>query len=216
MSAWISATGANIHLYPGVQIVGGRSSTNPGPLLFTTTYPDRLFVIGEYLATDNVRITGIRLQGADQSVAEEDTPSSTGIWINSSLNVEIDNNEIYGWHIAAVRVHDTGIGSIGETAGARCASTTMTCTTTSASAKATGSRSRMEPMRWSKKTVLTSIVTPLPAMVLLGPGTSSIETSWVSVVVTTKFRRHPHPDPSDRYARPGGLLGRGRLLRRGR
>jgi hypothetical protein len=98
---------ADIHLYPGVQIVGGRTSTNPGPLLFTTTYPTILFRIGgPDRNADNVRISGIRLQGADPSVAPEDTPYSTGIRIDSSLNVEIDNNEIYGWHIAGLSVHD--------------------------------------------------------------------------------------------------------------
>ncbi|WP_437683450.1 FG-GAP-like repeat-containing protein [Sorangium sp. So ce131] len=96
----------NIHLYPGVQILGGRTAKDPGPLLFTTTYPSRLFVIGDYLDTDNVRISGIRLQGADQSVAEESSPSSVGISVNSSLNVEIDNSDLSGWHVAALVVKD--------------------------------------------------------------------------------------------------------------
>jgi VCBS repeat protein len=95
-----------LHIQPGVQILGGRSSSNPGPLIFTNTYPGRLFIIGEYFDADNVRISGIRLQGADQSVAEEESPSSIGIWINSSLNVEIDNSEILGWHVAGISVHD--------------------------------------------------------------------------------------------------------------
>ena len=45
-------------------------------------------------------------KGADPSAAPEGSPPSTGISIHSSLNVEIDNNEISGWHIAAIRVHD--------------------------------------------------------------------------------------------------------------
>lgn len=97
----------NIHIYPGVQILGGRTAKDPGPLLYTTTYPKNLFVIGEYLNTDNVRISGIRLQGADTSVADEDSPRSTAIRVNSSLNVQLDNNEIYGWHDAAIEVSDS-------------------------------------------------------------------------------------------------------------
>jgi hypothetical protein len=92
-----------IYIAPGVQIIGGRSPTNPGPLLFTTTYPKPLFEIDR---SDNVRITGIRLQGADGSVADEDSPDAIGVWINSSLNVEIDNNEVFGWHVSGISVHD--------------------------------------------------------------------------------------------------------------
>ena len=104
--AWTSAPTHDIHIDPGVQILGGRTPNNPGPLLFTTTYPAGSSSIGEYVNADNVRISGIRLQGADPSVAAEGSPPSTGISIDSSLNVEIDNNEISGWHIAAVSVHD--------------------------------------------------------------------------------------------------------------
>ena len=53
-------------------------------------------MIGEYEDADNVRISGIRLQGADPSVAPEGSPPSTGVSIHSSLNVEIDNNESPG------------------------------------------------------------------------------------------------------------------------
>jgi hypothetical protein len=96
----------HIHIAPGVQILGGRTSNNLGPLLFTTSFPAVLFDIGQQWNADNVRISGIRLQGADTSVADEGSPGSIGIYIDSSLNVEIDNSEIYGWHSAAVSVHD--------------------------------------------------------------------------------------------------------------
>jgi hypothetical protein len=103
---------ADIYIAPGVQILGGRDAHNPGPLLYTTSYPERLFVIDKpwiidrLRDADNVRISGIRLQGADQAVAPEHSPRSTGISIDSCLNVEIDNNEIFGWHVSAIRVHD--------------------------------------------------------------------------------------------------------------
>jgi hypothetical protein len=104
---------ADIDIAPGVQILGGRDAHNPGPLLFTTTYPERLFVIDRpwiidrFKDADNVRISGIRLRGADGAVSPDGGPRSTGIAIDSCLNVEIDNNEIFGWHISAIRVHDT-------------------------------------------------------------------------------------------------------------
>lgn len=96
-----------LHLFPGVQIVGGRGPGSRGPLLFTNTYPKPLFMIGAYLPTDNVRISGIRLRGANLDVAPEDSPPSVGIRVNSGINVEIENNEISGWHVAAIQVNDT-------------------------------------------------------------------------------------------------------------
>ena len=98
-----------IHIYPGVQILGGRGARHPGPLLYTTRSlsPTRLFVIGQYFDADNVRISGIRLAGPDPSVADNDAMESKGIWIDSSVNVEIDNNDIYGWRVAAISVRDS-------------------------------------------------------------------------------------------------------------
>ena len=95
-----------IHIMPGVQILGGRSLHNPGPSVFTTNYPNPMFMIGQYWNADNVRISGIRILGADGSVAEESTPNSIGILVASSINVEIANNEISGWHVAGVQVED--------------------------------------------------------------------------------------------------------------
>lgn len=59
-----------------------------------------------YNNADNIRISGIRLDGADMGIASDGTPGSTGIVIYSSVNVEIDNNEIYGWHGTAVTIRD--------------------------------------------------------------------------------------------------------------
>jgi hypothetical protein len=94
-----------LDIAPGVQIIGGRSATDLGPLLYTSTYPSLLFVIGGY--SDNVRISGIRLQGATyNSIAAADDPGSVGIRVSSSVNIEIDNNELFGWRGAAVEVRD--------------------------------------------------------------------------------------------------------------
>ena len=99
-----------LDIEPGVQIIGGRSATNLGPLLWTTTFPTRLFLVGSGYQNnyaDHVRISGIRLQGANyNSIADEDDPGSTGITVYSSVNVEIDNNELFGWRGSAVDVRD--------------------------------------------------------------------------------------------------------------
>lgn len=97
---------------PGVHILGGRSSTTPGPRVFTTTSPGELFVIGghfegtaERRPADNVRISGIRLDGGQMGIASGDG-GSKGIAVRNSVNVEIGNNEIYGWSGAGVEVRD--------------------------------------------------------------------------------------------------------------
>ena len=99
-----------VPIAPGVHIIGGRSPTNLGPLLYTSTFPRQLFLVGsgyqdEY--ADNVRISGIRLQGPTfNRVADEDAPASFGITVYSSINVAIDNNELFGWPSVAVDVRD--------------------------------------------------------------------------------------------------------------
>jgi hypothetical protein len=98
----------NLHFEPGVHIIGGRTSNVPGPRLFTTTFPALLFNIGEYNPDDNVRISGVRLEGAEMGIADGDADGSIGIRVSSSKNVEIDNNEISGWRGAAVQVWDPG------------------------------------------------------------------------------------------------------------
>jgi hypothetical protein len=88
---------------PGVHILGGRSSTNPGPRLLTAGNPLRFLLIDR---ADNVRINGIRLDGKNMGIADADDPGSVGITITSSINVDIGNNEIYGWDGTAVEVMD--------------------------------------------------------------------------------------------------------------
>jgi len=55
---------------------------------------------------DNVRISGMRLEGAELGNADEDDPVSIGITVWSSVHVEIDNNELFGWRGSAVEVRD--------------------------------------------------------------------------------------------------------------
>ena len=100
-------------IFPGVQILGTRSSANPGPRLYTTTFPPILFSIGNHFEgtaerrpSDNVRISGIRLEGAETGIADGDTAGSIGIAVVSSINVEIDHNEISRWRGAGVEVRD--------------------------------------------------------------------------------------------------------------
>ena len=63
-------------------------------------------IIGEYWDADDVRITGIRLEGGETGIADGDAPGSIGISVFSSVNVEIHNNEISRWRGAAVNVDD--------------------------------------------------------------------------------------------------------------
>ena len=95
------------NIVAGVHIIGGRSSTEPGPRLFTTTFPRKLFMIGRYEPANGVRITGVRLHGAEMGIAADDSETSVGIAIYSSRNAEIDNNEISGWRGTGVEVRDT-------------------------------------------------------------------------------------------------------------
>lgn len=88
-----------------VTLAGGRTAREAGPRLYTTIRPKVLFDI----SGDNVRITGVRIEGPDHSrVAPEDEEPDKGIGIlvYADINIEIDHNEIYGWSQAAVRVND--------------------------------------------------------------------------------------------------------------
>jgi hypothetical protein len=94
----------NISVVEGVTLVGGRTARSAGPRLYTATRPERLLRV----QGDNVRITGLRIQGPDMGVADGDGGPATGIYISSRNNVEIDHNEISGWKNAAVGVNDDG------------------------------------------------------------------------------------------------------------
>jgi hypothetical protein len=93
---------ANMPVAQGVTLLGTRTPREPGPRLYTRTHPKRLFVV----RGDNVRISGVRINGADLGVAEDEGGPATGIYSNSHVNVEIDHNEIYGWKNSAIDVSD--------------------------------------------------------------------------------------------------------------
>src|SRR6185436_8433569 len=58
-----------IPVAPGVQIIGGRTSKERGPRIFTTGFPRVLFSIGNDADADGVRITGVRIEGAEMGIA---------------------------------------------------------------------------------------------------------------------------------------------------
>jgi Putative Ig domain/PASTA domain/Right handed beta helix region len=100
---------SNVRLASGVRIIGDRTVFAAGPRLFTTTFPARLFTIGDPdTASDNVRITGIRLDGGASSDPFDSVgkPGATGISVYSSVDVEIDHNEVYRWRGAGIGVFD--------------------------------------------------------------------------------------------------------------
>lgn len=101
----------------GTQIIGERDAAHPdGPRLFTTSSPNRLFIIGDdrpasfAIRVNNVRITGIRLDGMEDpdpcAVAGSDDDADA-IWILASMGIEIDHDEIYHWPGSGVHVEDT-------------------------------------------------------------------------------------------------------------
>jgi hypothetical protein len=93
----------SISIAKGVTLRGWRGRNNPGARLYTTTrHPDGLFRVDG----DNVRITGVRIEGPDMGVVDGDVVSR-GIFANSTVNLEIDHNEISGWTSAAIEVQDT-------------------------------------------------------------------------------------------------------------
>jgi hypothetical protein len=99
-----------LHIAPGVKILGGQARHQRAPRLFTLTRPSILFVIGswgEEARSDNVRISGIRLDGGmTHWLTEGDEPTSAGIQVDSTVNVEIGDSELYGWNGSAISVVD--------------------------------------------------------------------------------------------------------------
>ena len=97
----------DLNINNGVQIFGGRSSTQLGARLFTTDSPGVLFRLRSGWG-NNVRISGLRIDGGKHDVVPDLfwIPLSTGIQLDGQVNVEIDNNEIYGWSKIGIRVFD--------------------------------------------------------------------------------------------------------------
>ncbi len=99
---------SDVFIAPGVQIIGEHDAGHPtGPRLFTTTFPHILFDVGGDNPSDNVRITGIGLDGGQGwDPADGDADTADGIVVWSGNHVEIDHNELYGWRGSAIDVRD--------------------------------------------------------------------------------------------------------------
>lgn len=95
-----------LHIAPGVRLFGGRSLGTAGARLFTTRIHQPLFAIGERLDADNIRISGFHIQGGNGFVVPSSEKGSNAIQINSSINIDIDNNDIGGFSGASISVAD--------------------------------------------------------------------------------------------------------------
>jgi hypothetical protein len=104
-----------IYIAEGVHVSGGRTTRDPGARLYVrctafsdgiplycASSPNRFLVP----AGHGIRLSGLRIEGTDLGIAAEVSPVSHGVVIHSWNNVEIDNNEIYGWRGAGVLVTD--------------------------------------------------------------------------------------------------------------
>ena len=91
----------SIPIAEGVQFLGTRSSTQPGPLMYSRTRPDVLFsVVG-----DSVRISGLRIQGPDYGIPDT-RKIRRGIQAKRVVDLEIDHNEISGFEGMGVELLD--------------------------------------------------------------------------------------------------------------
>ena len=123
-TASIDLTGTSLCLPDGVWLASGRGRGNsPGGLLYTTE-TEHVPILE--MCGDNVRITGIRLYGADEAecppeyetdecTGEDRTggtncrdcmPTSLGIRSVGFDGLEIDNTELAGWSHAAIYTSD--------------------------------------------------------------------------------------------------------------
>jgi hypothetical protein len=92
----------DVPIAAGVKLLGERTATDSGPRLRVFTRPPRLFRV----QGDNVRISGVRIEGPDFGVAGGSESCCTGIQANSRKGLEIDNNELSGWKGSAVEILD--------------------------------------------------------------------------------------------------------------
>jgi len=86
----------------GITIRGDRFGMRLGPELKFEAFTDRSGLID--VMGDNVRITGLRIQGP--STSKDENPVTGGISIMDSAfeSAIVDRNELWGWTHAAVRV----------------------------------------------------------------------------------------------------------------
>lgn len=80
------------------RIAEARGPSSLGPLIFTRDKPSELFQVRCFkggVINDHVRISGFRLEGAEQG--RDSSGNSVGIRISSCVDVTISNMEIFGW-----------------------------------------------------------------------------------------------------------------------
>jgi Right handed beta helix region len=97
----------NMRVARGVRLIGGHTAREPGPLLYTKIRKT-LFLIQTDKDHDvrHVRISGLRIQGPDDTEIVDGGDKSIAIYLNSAVDVEIDHNELYGWKNEAIGVDD--------------------------------------------------------------------------------------------------------------
>ncbi len=110
-----------VYVAEGVHLKGGRTAREPGGLLFmrpaaetcaipaVCQHPNEVFLDvwdSGQIAGDSVRISGLRISGTYMGSAPDYAHLVFGIQIHSRTNVEIDNNELFGWRGAAVKIED--------------------------------------------------------------------------------------------------------------
>jgi len=91
-----------IMVAPGVTLQSNRGGLRKGGRIYTTARPEYGML---RIRGDNVRISGLRISGPDLGPIDGDEVSR-GILIEAANNVEIANNDIYGWTSAAIEVQD--------------------------------------------------------------------------------------------------------------
>jgi PKD repeat protein len=84
---------------PGGRIFQNRLSSDP-----SSGGPSRSML---YITGDNVRITGLRLEGPDKTTSSLGERVRRGIYVNQYNNLEVDNCELWGWSWSAVHMGDS-------------------------------------------------------------------------------------------------------------
>ncbi len=103
MTEYMYAENYSLHLNDGVTLASDRGyEGSKGGLIYTTAIKD----IPMIRVSENVRITGLCLQGPDSEMREWKNSLGAGITIENS-NVTIDNCEISGFNYTAVEVKDS-------------------------------------------------------------------------------------------------------------
>jgi len=85
----------------------GEYPVSPGGRIFLeSTVSDRGYMVGLIIGGENVRITGLRIEGPHKTTGSV-SPTTVGM-ITSYRNLEVDNCEIFGWSNAAIGLIGTG------------------------------------------------------------------------------------------------------------